>query len=84
VGEQATLQDIVTLMERNNIKLVGIVSRSNLLGAVAALARDIPDLTTDDEHVRKCLVTEIEKYDWCPIGLSVTVPNGVAHLNGHR
>jgi CBS domain-containing protein len=91
VGEQATLQDIVTLMERNNIKrvpvvragkLVGIVSRSNLLGAVAALARDIPDLTTDDEHIRKSLVTEIEKYDWCPIGLSATVHNGVAHLNG--
>jgi len=91
VGEQATLEDIVTLMERNNIKrvpvvrggkLVGIVSRSNLLGAVAALAHDLPDPTLDDDHIRKRIVTEIEKYDWCPIGLSVTVHNGIAHLNG--
>jgi CBS domain-containing protein len=91
VGEQATLQDIVTLMERNNIKrvpvvrgekLIGIVSRSNLLGAVAALARDIPDLTADDEHIRKSIIAEIEKFDWCPIGLNVTVHNGIAHLNG--
>src|ERR1700689_568626 len=44
VTENATLEDIVELMERNNIKrlpvmrednLVGIVSRSNLLKAVA-------------------------------------------------
>jgi CBS domain-containing protein len=91
VGEQASLQDIVALMERNNIKrvpvvrdgkLVGIVARSNLLGAVAALARDIPAPATDDEHIRKRIVDEIEKYDWCPIGLSVTVHGGVAHLHG--
>jgi CBS domain-containing protein len=91
VNEQATLQDVVTLMERNNVKrvpvvrdgkLVGIVSRSNLLGAVAALAHNISEPTTDDEHIRNHIVTEIEKYDWCPIGLSVTVHDGVAHLNG--
>jgi CBS domain-containing protein len=91
VGEQATLKDIVALMERNNIKrvpvvrdgkLVGIVSRSNLLGAVASLARDIPDATADDEHIRQRIIAEIEKNDWCPIGLSVTVRNGIAHLSG--
>ena len=91
VGEQATLQDIVALMEQNSIKrvpvvrdgkLVGIVSRSNLLGAVAALAHDIPVPTTDDEQIRKRIVGEIEKHEWCPIGLSVTVHNGIAHLNG--
>jgi CBS domain-containing protein len=91
VGEQATLADVVALMERNNVKrvpvvrdgkLVGIVSRSNLLGAVAALARDIPEPAPDDEHIRKRIVDEIEKYDWCPIGLSVTVHGGVVHLHG--
>jgi predicted transcriptional regulator len=91
VGEQATLKDIVALMERNNIKrvpvvrdgkLVGIVSRSNLLGAVASLARDIPDATADDEHIRQRIIAEIEKNLWCPIELSVTVRNGIAHLSG--
>ena len=51
VTENAALEDIVQLMEHNNIKrlpvmrgdqLVGIVTRSNLLQAVAELARDIP------------------------------------------
>jgi predicted transcriptional regulator len=54
VTEDATLEDIVEFMERKNIKrlpvmrgekLVGIVSRSNLLQAVAGLTRDVPDPT---------------------------------------
>jgi CBS domain-containing protein len=78
VTEDATLEDIVQLMERNNIKrlpvmrgdqLVGIVTRSNLLQAVAELARDIPDPTS------------IEKADWTPFGLSVLVRNGNVHLS---
>jgi CBS domain-containing protein len=52
VAEDATLEEIVTSMETNGIKrlpvmrgdtLVGIVSRANLLQAVASLAREIPD-----------------------------------------
>src|ERR1700685_4774922 len=52
VTEDATLEDVVQLMEQNNIKrlpvmradqLVGNVTRSNLLQAVAELACDIPD-----------------------------------------
>jgi len=91
VDERATLADIVTVMERNNIKrvpvvsdgkLVGIVCRSNLLGFMANLASDIPDTTASDEQVRQRVVAEIEKYDWCPIGLSVTVRDGIAHLSG--
>jgi predicted transcriptional regulator len=91
VSEEARLQEIVSLMERNNIKcvpvvrdgkLIGIVSRSNLLQAVASLARDIPDPTTDDDHIRQRIIAEIEKNDWCPIGLSVIVRNGIVHLSG--
>jgi CBS domain-containing protein len=81
----------VSLMEKNNIKrvpivrdgkLVGIVSRSNLLQAAASLARDVPDPTADDDHIRRRIVDEIEKQDWCPLGLSVIVRNGIAHLSG--
>ena len=52
---------LVALMEKNKPKrlpvmrgetLVGIVSRSNLLQAVASLARQIPDPTADDDHTR--------------------------------
>jgi CBS domain-containing protein len=91
VTEDATLEDIVDLMERHNIKrvpvmrsdkLAGIVTRSNLLQAVAGLARDVPDPTADDDHIRDRIIGAIEKADWAPFGLSVIVFNGVVHLSG--
>jgi len=91
VTENATLEDIVELMERNNVKrlpvvredkLVGIVTRTNLLQAVAGLTRDVPDPTADDDHIRSRIITSMEKTDWAPFGLGVIVLNGVVHLNG--
>jgi CBS domain-containing protein len=91
VTEDATLEDIVELMERNNVKrlpvvrgdrLVGIVTRSNLLQAVAELARDVPDPTADDDHIRNHIIASIENTDWAPFGLSVIVRNGNVHLSG--
>jgi CBS domain-containing protein len=91
VTEDATLEDIVELMERNNVKrlpvmrgdkLVGIVTRSNLLQAVAGLTRDVPDPTADDDHIRNRIITSIEKADWAPFGLGVIVLNGVVHISG--
>lgn len=91
IGEDAPLSEIVSVMERNRIKrvpvvragkLVGIVSRSNLMQALASLARDVPDPTADDDHIRQRIIDEIEKQDWCPIGLNVIVRDGIAHLSG--
>jgi CBS domain-containing protein len=91
VTEDTALERIVELMEKNNIKrlpvirgdeIVGIVSRSNLLQAVASLAREIPDPTADDDHIRNRVIDAIEKNDWCPFGLSVIVRNGTVHLSG--
>ena len=91
VSEDIPLPELVSLMEKNNIKrvpvvrngkLVGIVSRSNLLQAIASLARDVPDPTADDDHIRRRILDEIEKHDWCPLGLSAIVRNGIVHLSG--
>ena len=91
VTEDTSLEDIVDLMEKNNVKrlpvtrgdrIVGIVSRSNLLQAVAGLAREVPDPTADDDHIRDRIIATIEKTDWMPFGLNVIVHNGVVHLNG--
>jgi CBS domain-containing protein len=91
VTEDATLEDIVDLMERNNIKrlpvmredkLVGIVTRSNLRQAVAGLTRDVPDPTADDDHIRGRIIASIERADWAPFGFSVIVVNGIVHLSG--
>lgn len=91
VTEDTPLEEIVGLMEKNNIKrlpvmradkIVGIVSRSNLLQAVASLAKAIPDPTADDDHIRNRVIDVIEKNDWCPFGLSVIVRDGIVHLSG--
>ena len=91
VTEDTSLEDIVDLMEKNNVKrlpvmrgdrIVGIVTRSSLLQAVADLAREVPDPTADDDHIRDRIIAKIEKNDWMPFGLNVIVHNGVVHLNG--
>jgi CBS domain-containing protein len=91
VDEETDLEKIVELMEKNDIKrlpvmrgdrLVGIVSRSNLLQAVASLAHEIPDPTADDDHIRNRIIDTLEKNNWCPFGLSVMVRDGIVHLSG--
>jgi CBS domain-containing protein len=89
--EDTPLADLVGLMERNGIKrlpvlrdgkLVGIVTRANLIQAAASMAREIPDPTADDDHIRDRITRTITATDWCPLGLQVTVRNGVVHLSG--
>jgi CBS domain-containing protein len=91
ISEDMALEGIVELMERNNIKrlpvirddkVVGIVSRSNLLQAVASLGKDFPDPTADDDHIRNRVIDTLAKQDWCPFGLSVVVRDGIVHLSG--
>jgi CBS domain-containing protein len=91
ITEDTHLEEIVGLMEKNNVKrlpvtrgdqVVGIVSRANLLQAVASLARQIPDPTADDDHIRNRVIDALEKNDWCPLGLSVIVREGIVHLSG--
>jgi CBS-domain-containing membrane protein len=92
IAEDTPLADIADLMEKKNIKrlpvlrddrLVGIVTRTNLLQAVASLARHVPDPTADDNHIRDRIIRAIEKADWPPIGLNVIVRDGIVHLNGY-
>ncbi|SIO66463.1 BON domain-containing protein [Bradyrhizobium erythrophlei] len=91
ISEDTPLEEIVKIMENNGVKrlpvmrgdkLVGIVSRANLLQAVATLARDIPDPTADDDHIRRRIVDTLQKNDWCPFGLNVVVRDGIVHLSG--
>ena len=91
IDEDTPLEEIVRLMEKNSVKrlpvtrgdkIVGIVSRANLLQAVASLAREIPDPTADDDHIRNRVIDTLAKNDWCPFGLSVVVRDGIVHLSG--
>ncbi|MHC2578690.1 putative transcriptional regulator [Bradyrhizobium diazoefficiens] len=78
-------------MEKHDIKRVpvmrgeatiGIVTRSNLLQAMASLAHEIPDPTADDEHIRERITRAVNAADWRPIGSRVDVRKGVVHLHG--
>jgi CBS domain-containing protein len=91
ITEDTPLEEIVALMEKNKLKrlpvmqggrIVGIVSRANLLQAVASLARQVPDPTADDDHIRNRIIDALGKTDWCPLGLSVLVRDGIVHLSG--
>jgi len=91
ITEDTPLDEIVASMETNGVKrlpvmngtkLVGIVSRANLLQAVAGLARDIPDPTADDDHIRSRIIAAVDKNDWSPFGLNVIVRDGIVHLSG--
>jgi CBS domain-containing protein len=91
ITEDTPLEKIVTSMENNAVKrlpvmrgekLVGIVSRANLLQAVASLTREIADPTADDDHIRGRIIDALERKDWCPFGLNVMVRDGIVHLSG--
>ncbi|MHC2465242.1 CBS domain-containing protein [Bradyrhizobium embrapense] len=91
VAEDAQLTTVVELMETNNVKrlpvvrggkLVGIITRSNLLRTVASLARGVPAPTENDDRIRRRILDEIEHNAWCPLGLSVIVRDGIVHLSG--
>ena len=91
ITQDTPLDEVVKIMERRRIKrlpvmrgdkIIGIVSRANLLQAVASLSREIPDPTADDDHIRKRIIDSLQKNDWCPFGLSVVVRDGIVHLGG--
>jgi CBS domain-containing protein len=92
VTEDAPLEEIVHLMERHQInrvlvvrdgKLVGIVTRANLLHALASVAAETKPGPTSDTSIRERLYAELKAQPWAPIGLiNVVVRNGVVHLSG--
>ena len=91
IVEDTTLNEIVKIMERKDIKrlpvlrndeLIGIVTRANLLQAVASLARGAPQPSAGDDEMRRQILESIEKESWCPAGLNVLVRNGIVELSG--
>jgi CBS domain-containing protein len=92
VSEDAPVEDIVELMERRRIKrvpvlrgekVVGIVTRSNLMHAMVSLARKTPKAGKSDGAIREHLLAEMEKQPWAPIALTnVVVHDGVVELWG--
>jgi CBS domain-containing protein len=94
VTEDTTLDKVVQLMEKHRVKrlpvvrgkkLVGIVSRANLLHALASLAPQVHSSTSalTDETIRNLVLDELDRQKWAPVAfLNVIVRNGIAELWG--
>ena len=92
VAEETPLSDIATLFERKRIKrvpvvkdgkLVGIVSRSNLIQALASVAGRIDQNDETDRQIRHQLLSRLKDQKWTGFGeRNVTVSNRVVHLWG--
>jgi CBS domain-containing protein len=92
IAEDADLGAVVALMEKHRIKrlpvvrgnaLVGIVSRANLLHALASLAREIGPNSETDEAIRAAVLAELDRQSWAPRHMiDVVVRNGIVELWG--
>jgi len=92
VDADASLFDIVELMEKHRIKrvpvvqqdkVIGVCSRADLLRALAVTARLPQPTPGDDRVIRNTLLDALEKESWAPLAtLNVTVAEGVVDLWG--
>jgi CBS domain-containing protein len=89
---ETPLGDIATLLERNRIKrvpivqhgkVVGIVSRANLLQALASMPTEsIASPHADDSQIRENVLSRLNAELWRPSMLNVTVLEGTVDLWG--
>ena len=93
VGEEASLADVATLLETRRIKrvpvmrrsrIVGIISRSNLVRALGAVVSTVTAEAgaADDRAIRESLLTELRQQQWAARlwAQDIIVSNGVVHL----
>jgi CBS domain-containing protein len=92
IAKEAPLGDVVSLMERRHIKrlpvvegqkLVGIVSRADLLKALATLLPDAKPVAQSDSEIRTRVLAEIDRNPWALRGcLDAVVSGGTVELRG--
>jgi CBS domain-containing protein len=91
VNAATPLAEIVSLMERKRIKrvpvlsdgaLVGIITRANLLHALAERTVSSPT-QPNDEQLRKAIETDLNKQPWVQgLVVNVKVSDGIVELEG--
>jgi CBS-domain-containing membrane protein len=92
IAQDAPLEDVVATMERRRIKrlpvtadgrVVGVVSRADLLRALIGRVRNVEPLDADDLCVRTAILKALEAQPWTPTTtLNVTVADGNVDLWG--
>jgi predicted transcriptional regulator len=92
VDENTDLDHAVDLMEKHRVKrlpvlrsdkLVGIVSRANLVRALVGLHRSTPEASRSDLAIREQILDDIDKESWTAgASVDVVVRKGVVDLWG--
>ena len=94
VDEDTPISEVATLLETQRIKRVpvtragklsGIVSRANLIQALASLAEEPAGEGTanlTDREIRAMLMGELAGHKWAFAGHNIVVSDGVIHLWG--
>ncbi len=92
IAPDASLADVVTLMEARNVKrlpvvergqLVGIVSRADLLRALLQLLPGERAVHMSDADIRRQVLAEIDRQPWAPgINIDAVVQDGIVELRG--
>jgi CBS domain-containing protein len=93
IDADTSLQEIANLLEKHGIKrvpvidngrLVGIVSRANLVQALASRGLAFVDVTEADEALRKVIVLNLRKLPWTAAmaTVDVMVDRGIVNLWG--
>jgi len=91
VSENTPLEQLVCLMESRGLKrfpvvrgddLVGMVTRTDFLTAIATVSRDKHGSTRSDDEIRRSLLTFLSQAPWRPRPLDIEVQDGTVTLRG--
>ena len=92
VASGAPLEEVVATMETHRIKrlpvvensrVIGVVSRSDLLRYLIGHARQAAPAATDDSSIRTAILNALDQQSWAPVtSLNVTVAAGVVDVWG--
>jgi CBS domain-containing protein len=92
VGEASPLEDVIRILEARHVRrvpvvegkrLVGIVSRSDLVRALGALLERPAGPEKDDNAIRASILAEMARHRWAPgQNVEVAVRGGVVEFTG--
>ena len=92
IAQDSPLEDVVEVMEKHRIKrlpvtadgkVIGVVSRADLLRALIGRVRNAEPLASDDRTIRTAIMAALESQSWAPTTtLNVTVADRVVDIWG--
>lgn len=91
VEEDTPLEQVVQLMESHGVtrfpvmrdnQLVGMVTRTDFMTAIATLRLDLPPSSGNDDQIRASVIAALANAPWRPAALNVSVHDGIVSLRG--